>query len=146
MFKLEGLYQLPMGFDISFTFNARAGHIIPHYMTVVDYAWTNSRLPVPSRLISMSSATTTLPTFYQLNLRLEKMIKLGDTGRIYLMADAFNVTNTAVINRRYDMNEGTYYIYTDGIDQFAALCPQLHGQRDPEPLHHAVRRPLPVLS
>jgi hypothetical protein len=55
----------------------------------------------------------TLPVFYQLNLRLEKLIKLGDTGRIYLMADAFNVLNNACINRRFDKNEGTYRIYSD---------------------------------
>ncbi len=119
MLKLEGLYQLPMGFDISFTFNARAGHIIPHYMTIVDYAHATTN-PADTSVTTWLDVfgTTTLPTFYQLNLRLEKQIKLGDTGRIYLMADAFNVTNAAIINRRYDMNEGTYYINTDGSTRF----------------------------
>ncbi len=46
------------------------------------------------------------------------MIKVGDAGRLYVMADFFNVTNAAIINRRYDRNEGTYYIYTDGTTSF----------------------------
>ncbi len=117
MVKLEGLYQLPMGFDISFTFNARAGHVIPHYMTVVDYAWTNATSRSVTSYLDIFG-NTTLPTFYQLNMRIEKMIKLGDTGKIYLMADAFNVTNSSVINRRYDMNEGTYYVYASGSTKF----------------------------
>jgi hypothetical protein len=112
MFKLEGLYQLPLGFNISFTFNARAGHVVPHYMTVIDYTWANANSRSVTTYLDVFGKQT-LPTFYQLNLRLEKMIKLGDTGRIYLMADAFNVTNAAIINRRYAKNEGTYRIYAD---------------------------------
>ena len=112
LFKLEGLYQLPMGFNVSFTFNARAGHIIPHYMTIVDYTWANSYSHSVQTYLDVFG-NQTLPTFYQLNLRLEKMVKIGETGRIYIMADAFNVTNAAIINRRYDRNEGTYYIYSD---------------------------------
>jgi hypothetical protein len=112
MFKAEGLYQLPLDFNLSFTFNARAGHIIPHYMTITDYRWANTY----NRSVTVylgTFGTDLLPVFYQLNFRLEKMVKLGDTGRIYLMADAFNVLNSAIINRRYDNNEGTYYIYAD---------------------------------
>jgi len=113
MVKLEGLYQLPYGFDISFTFNARQGYVIPHYMTITDYRWPNSyNRSVQVYLDKFGSDT--LPVFYQLNLRLEKEIRLGDTGRIYLMADGFNVLNKAIINRRYDKNEGTLYIYPDG--------------------------------
>ena len=117
MVKLEGLYQLPLGFDISFTFNARAGYLIPHYMTVVDQQWVNDIYQSVTTYLDVFG-NIKLPTHYQLNLRLEKMIKLGETGRIYVMADAFNLTNTATINRRYDMNEGTYYIYSDGTTGF----------------------------
>ncbi len=119
MLKLEGLYQLPMGFDVSFTFNARAGHIIPHYMTIVDYAYSETN-PADTSLTTWLDVFghQSLPAFYQLNMRLEKMIKLGDIGRMYLMADAFNVTNAATINRRYDRNEGTYYINSDGSTFF----------------------------
>ena len=112
MVKLEGLYQLPMGINVSFTFNARAGHIIPHYMTIVDYTWANSIYHTVTSYLDVFG-NQTLPAFYQLNLRIEKMIKIGEAGRLYIMADAFNLTNAAIINRRYDRNEGTYRIYAD---------------------------------
>jgi hypothetical protein len=35
------------------------------------------------------------------------------------MADAFNVLNSAIINRQYDNNEGTYTIAADGTTTFA---------------------------
>ena len=118
MVKLEGLYQLPMGFDISFTFNARAGHQIPHYMGINNTGWANSAGRSTTAWLDVFG-TTTLPTFYQLNLRLEKMIKIGDNGRIYLMADAFNALNSAIINRRYDQNEGTYYTVSGHFSKYA---------------------------
>jgi hypothetical protein len=114
MLKLEGLYQLPLGFDVSFTFNARAGHVIPQYMYIVDYTWTDIN-PVyfggQNAVYLGVFGNLKLPTFYQLNMRVEKMVKLFDTGRIYLMADFFNITNAAIINRRYDQRLGTMYVY-----------------------------------
>jgi hypothetical protein len=119
MLKLEGLYQLPLGFNISFTFNARAGYLIPHYMTIVDYDYSSTN-PADTGVSTYLDVfgNLKLPTFYQLNLRLEKMVKLGETGRIYLMADAFNVTNAAIIDRRYDMYEGAYYINSQTGNSF----------------------------
>ncbi len=109
MFKLEGLYQLPLGFDISFTFNARAGHMIPHYMYLNDSTLPNAMMR--TNLVYLDKlGSEMLDTYYQLNLRLEKMIKIGDSGRIYLMADAFNVLNSATVLSRYDRREGSYYI------------------------------------
>jgi hypothetical protein len=118
MFKLEGLYQLPYDFNVSFTFNARAGHIIPHYMTVTDRTWGNSYSRSASSYLDVFG-TEKLPTFYQLNFRVEKLIKLGDTGKIYLMADLFNTFNSSIVNRRYDRNEGTWNIYADGSTSFS---------------------------
>jgi hypothetical protein len=121
MLKLEGLYQLPYDFNVSFTFNARAGHIIPHYFTVNDRRWANSYNRSTSAYLDVFG-TEKLPNFYQLNFRLEKLIKLGDTGKIYLMADVFNLFNSSIINRRYDRNEGTYNINADGSTTFAAYA------------------------
>jgi len=118
MVKLEGLYQLPYGFDVSFTFNARQGYVIPHSMTVTDYRWPNSYNRSTGVYLDVFGKDT-LPVFYQLNMRLEKEVRLGDTGRIYLMADGFNVLNKAVINRRYAKNEGTLYIYSNGSMKFS---------------------------
>jgi hypothetical protein len=109
MVKLEGLYQLPGGFDVSFTFNARAGYLIPHYVGIIDFNWVNPYVQNTTAPLEVFG-TTKLPTFYQLNLRLEKMIKISDTGRIYLMADAFNVLNSPIITGRYDQYVGDYYM------------------------------------
>jgi len=114
LLKLEGLYQLPYDFNISFTFNARAGHLIPHYVTIYDYRWTNSYNRSVQSYLDVFG-TEHLPTFAQFNLRLEKLIKLGDTGRIYLMADVFNLFNSSIVNRKYNRNEGTIYIRTTGV-------------------------------
>ena len=109
MVKLEGLYQLPAGFDISFTFNARQGYLNAHNMGIIDFNWVNPYVPNTTAWLNVFGKTK-LPTFYQLNLRLEKMIKISETGRIYLMADAFNLLNSATITGRYDQYEGDYYM------------------------------------
>ena len=117
MFKIEGLYQLPYDFNISATFNARAGHIIPQYFTMADSSLQNQFSKSATVYLS-TFGNLTLPTFYQLNLRIEKMVKIG-TGRAYIMLDAFNVLNTALINRRYDQNYGTYQLTTDHLAPYA---------------------------
>jgi Carboxypeptidase regulatory-like domain/TonB-dependent Receptor Plug Domain len=110
MFKAGGLYQLPFDIDISGTFNMREGWVINEFFTLYDY-----RLPNPasrnSQLVMANFGDNRLPLFYNLTLRLEKMIKLGDTGRIYVMADLFNVLNLTIENRRDQKNHGTYYVY-----------------------------------
>ncbi|HOW84576.1 MAG TPA: carboxypeptidase regulatory-like domain-containing protein [Candidatus Aminicenantes bacterium] len=122
MLKLEGLYQLPMDFNVSFTFNARAGHLIPHYInSFVNRQWTNPYGRSTSVYLD-TFGTEKLPNFYQLNFRVEKLIKLGDTGKIYLMADIFNVFNSSIINRRYDRREGDYYINADSSTTFSAYA------------------------
>jgi hypothetical protein len=115
MAKLEGLYQMPFDFNFSFTFNARAGHVVPHYMSITDRRWANSYNRTTGTLWLNILGKQLMPVFYQLNVRLEKLIKLGDTGRIYLMADVFNLLNSAIINRRFDRNEGTWNISALGV-------------------------------
>ncbi|MBP1770476.1 MAG: hypothetical protein H6P96_1094, partial [Candidatus Aminicenantes bacterium] len=53
-----------------------------------------------------------LPVFHNLTFRLEKSVKLG-AGRVYLMADVFNVLNSDIVNRAYDAYLGTYYVDTE---------------------------------
>ncbi len=112
MVKLEGLYQLPLGFDISGTFTARDGHIITHTMVINDRSLPNP-LQRSTTVYLDYFGTERLPTFWNMNFRLEKMVKIGDGGRIYFMADVFNLFNQALMNRRYMRSEGTYYVATD---------------------------------
>lgn len=109
MLKLSGLYQLPYEFNVSFTFTARQGYIVRHTLTIDDVNAPNAYdKDVDVYLSEFGAKNTRLPNFWNLNLRLEKVIPLGDTGRIYIMADLFNPFNRAVINRRYEQNLGTY--------------------------------------
>ena len=62
--------------------------------------------------------------FYNLSLRLEKEIRVSDTGRIFLMADAFNALNSSMENRRYQRCHGTYDWYgPDHPDNFFSPDP-----------------------
>jgi hypothetical protein len=109
--KLSGLYQLPLDFNASFTFNARQGHIIPWTVGIVDYDGALSSYQNSSTVYLQEWGKLRLPTFWNLNFRLEKIISAGDSGKIYMMADLFNVFNSAIMNRRYDKHHGTYYIH-----------------------------------
>jgi hypothetical protein len=53
-----------------------------------------------------------LPTFWNLNLRLEKILRIGDVGKVYLMIDAFNVFNSNILNRVRDVRDGIVYSHT----------------------------------
>jgi len=118
MLKLGGLYQLPYDMNLSFTFLGREGYIEDEYFRMVDYT-----IPNPlSRTISLemtSFASERLPNNYILNLRLEKLLKIGDNIKIYVMADVFNVLNSSTVNRREQKYHGTFYQYADSsLDTF----------------------------
>jgi hypothetical protein len=118
LFKVSGLYALPYDFNISLAFNAREGHIIPHTVGITDY---NAPNPY-NRGITVyleEFGTERLPTFYNLNFRLEKVVRAGDAGNIYFMADLFNALNSAIMNRRYDRHHGTYYPHSGYFAQNA---------------------------
>jgi len=110
--KVSALYQLPLGFDVSGTLIAREGWKIPYYVTLAysgNDPWPG---PYKSNTIYVQLPTKgSLPTFYNLTFRIEKKIAIG-AGKMYFMADVFNVLNSAIVNRAYDAYYGTYYVNT----------------------------------
>jgi hypothetical protein len=113
MVKAQGLYQLPYDFNISFTFNAREGHILDQYISVQDYDMdpaVYSTYTTGATLMRAEAGEARMPTFWNLNLRLEKILRIGDTGRIYLMADIFNLFNQNILNRQRDVDNGQVYL------------------------------------
>jgi hypothetical protein len=114
MVKLSGLYQLPLGFDFSATLLAREGWKIPHYITLAyadPASWPGL---YRSNVVYVQTPTKdSLSTLSNLSLRLEKRFNLGTSGRLYLMADFFNVLNRPTVNRAYDAYYGTYYVDTE---------------------------------
>jgi hypothetical protein len=109
LFKVSGLYQLPLDFNISFTFNARQGNPVFETANIRDINAPNSR-NTSVGIYLYPPDHYRLPNFFNLNLRLEKVVRVGDTGRIYIMADLFNVFNQATMLRRYEQYHGQYNI------------------------------------
>ena len=111
--KASGLYQLPYDFNVSFTFMAREGWIIRERLYFYDYNTVNTR-DRGEWLYLHPFGEDRLNTFWRFDVRLEKMIKCGDTGRIFIMADLFNVFNSKLVNRMYWKDWGEYYYYGAG--------------------------------
>lgn len=112
MFKLGGMYQLPFEINVSATFRMREGWVQDEYFTLVDY-----RIPgthTRSADIRMDYfGSQRMPLFYCLDFRLEKVLRLGQTGRIYFMLDVFNLLDKLIENRRYQKYWGTVRVYGD---------------------------------
>jgi hypothetical protein len=114
MVKVSGLYQLPMGFNVSATFNAREGWSIPHYFYMsTPYNAPNTTAGTSTIVYSQLNTDDKLPTFYNFSFRIEKKINVG-TGRLYLMADCFNLLNSNMPIRSYDKYYGTARFRTAG--------------------------------
>jgi hypothetical protein len=113
MVKVSGLYQLPLGFDISGTFNAREGWKIPHYYYINDDSAPNYAAGSWALIYTQQYLKDSLPLFWNVTLRLEKKINVGNAGKLYLMADCFNIFNSAIINRAYDAYYGDA-VFADG--------------------------------
>ncbi|MBE3125248.1 MAG: TonB-dependent receptor [Acidobacteria bacterium] len=116
MVKFSGLYQLPFGFNISGTFNAREGWKIPNYFVINDANVPNYAADHSATMYTRPITTDSLPTFYNITLRLEKKINIG-AGRLYLMADVFNLLNSNMPNRQYSRYPGTAY-FCDNNGEF----------------------------
>ncbi len=110
MIKAQGLYQFPYDINVSFTFNAREGHIVDEYVTIQDNTSPN---PADRRedIMLRPYGDNRLPIFWNLNLRLEKLLRVGDIGKVYLIIDAFNVFNSSIMNRRLDISTGRIYVH-----------------------------------
>jgi Carboxypeptidase regulatory-like domain len=114
MVKVSGLYQLPWGFNASATFNAREGWSVPNYYTLTyPYNAPNSTAGTGNTIYTQFQTDEKLPTFYNITFRLEKKIIVG-SGRLYLMADVFNLLNSNMAIRSYPRNFGTARFRTAG--------------------------------
>jgi hypothetical protein len=108
--KLAGMYRFPFEIDLSFTFTAQQGNIVPYYADIVDYSAPNPA-DQTVRVYLGEFGKNHLPTYWNLNLRLDKALRLGDAGRVHLMADLFNLFNNNKTIRQYDHYLGTWYAH-----------------------------------
>jgi hypothetical protein len=109
-FKFGGLYQLPYGVDLAANLVSREGWRIDRTVTITDY-----RLPNPksnsATLYLDPAGSEMLPTIFNLSLRLEKTVKILESGRIHFMLDLFNALNFTTVEARSAKLYGSYYIY-----------------------------------
>jgi hypothetical protein len=109
-FKVAGLYQLPFDINVSANLSAREGRPIDRQVTYTDY-----RLPNPrsnsATLYLAPYFTDSLPAMINMSLRLEKMFRIADIGRMYFMVDVFNALNSTVAEARDSKLYGSYYVY-----------------------------------
>ena len=92
-FKTSGMYSLPAGFNVSGFFQVREGNIIAPTIRTGNRAFGSGRVQV----IQDTFGSQRLPTFWTLDLRVEKTFDLNDQGRIHFIVDAFNVLNQDTI-------------------------------------------------
>jgi hypothetical protein len=94
--KLTGLYQLPLGFNVSGTFLARQGYVLRTDVLVTRPGVSGSQYVFGSPDGGGQFGDERLPTFYMLALRLEKIFRLSERSYVAISADAFNATNSNV--------------------------------------------------
>ena len=119
MFKLMGLYQLPLDINVSGTIS---GHQGTYYQTYFDLE--DDTLPNPDSYYNSMATTkyndrTHLGDVWVINMKVEKMFKLGSAGKMYLSADVFNTTNSLTILRKRDIGYGTFYFESGTLVDYA---------------------------
>jgi hypothetical protein len=124
MVKLMGLYQLPYDINISGTLSAHEGTFNTNQFTIQNRTTTNpnynSRSNSNTFLTAKYNNSERLGNVIVVNFKLEKVLKLGTGGRMYLSVDMFNAFNSQIVTRRYNRNLGTFRVSGLVGDEVAA--------------------------
>ena len=108
MFKLAGMYQLPWDLNFSGTLSAHEGGWVGESFGVSDTTLPNTRSQSNSLPTTLYEDRVRLPNVFTLDLKVEKMVRIGDGGRIYFSADVFNALNKRIVMRQYDNSYGSF--------------------------------------
>jgi hypothetical protein len=106
--QMSGLYQLPWDLNISGTLAYHEGTFYQTSFTIQDLTVTGVRGWSASMPTTKMNDRTRAPNVLNLSFKLEKMLKLSDTGRLYFSFDLFNAPNLHTILRKYDIGLGTF--------------------------------------
>jgi hypothetical protein len=87
-FKVSGLYQIPIGLDVSWVFRAREGYVLDNFLKEDRPGYSTQSFYQGVR------GDARLPAFYELDFRLQKVFQVGERSRVILSVDAFNVLNS----------------------------------------------------
>jgi hypothetical protein len=106
--QASGLYQLPWDINVSMTLAAHEGTFYQTLFTIEDLTLTGVRDWNVSMPTSKMNDRTRAPNIINMSAKVEKMLKLGDSGRLYFSFDLFNVPNLHTVVRQYDIDLGTF--------------------------------------
>jgi hypothetical protein len=119
MFKFSGLYQLPWGVNLTAVFMAREGYVVPYHESVYrnEFGWTDIYKP------DQKFGDYRLPSFWVLNLGIEKTFRVSDTATATLFINGYNITNnstTLLVETDYEAEnfDQPLRILNPGIFQF----------------------------
>lgn len=110
MFKMQGMYSLPLGFDVSLSVNGREGMIIDQFFYLYDYDLPNTRNQSQSIQMQTNTDQARLGNVWVVNTKVQKRLKLGDVGSVWISCDIFNTLNNQVMNRQRYNRMGNYYV------------------------------------
>ena len=110
MFKLQGMYSLPLGIDISMSLSGREGMLVDEWFNIYDYNAPNSRSESASIELYANNDEALLKDIWIANLKLQKRLTLGDLGSVWISVDLFNALNSQELNRQLTSDYGNYYV------------------------------------
>jgi hypothetical protein len=104
--KINGMYQLPLGFNVSGFLTIREGYVLP--VRLEQYSKADNTESVYPFVKTFGSER--LPTFWMADFRIEKVLPIGDYGSISVIADIFNLFNSnTVLGRETILNYSTAF-------------------------------------
>ncbi|MFC2161884.1 carboxypeptidase regulatory-like domain-containing protein [Acidobacteriota bacterium] len=111
MFKLQGMYSLPLGIDVSFSLSGREGMIIDQFIGMYDYDLPHDDSYSANVQMQVNSDQARLGNVWVMNSKVQKRLVLGDTGSVWISCDIFNTLNNQVLNRQRANDMGNYYVH-----------------------------------
>lgn len=92
-FNVSSMVQLPMGINIAANFFGRQGFVLPYFVNVLTHD-TNASSP-DIQIGQVDSYR--LPDVYQLDLRIEKLLRIGSRVTVTPSLDCFNVADSHTV-------------------------------------------------
>ncbi|MFQ6082237.1 MAG: carboxypeptidase regulatory-like domain-containing protein [Candidatus Aminicenantia bacterium] len=112
-FRVNGMYQLPYGFNVSGSLNMRDGYVLPLVLQSPYRDMGTGQVNVNIEPFG----SRRLPMFWLFDLRIEKTFRLGDYGTLGLIADVFNVfNNNMYLGREQILNSDDAYIPSECVN------------------------------
>jgi hypothetical protein len=108
MFRLSGLYQLPWGLSLAGTISGHEGTFYETYFNVEDWSLPNPNSYSNSMPTTSYNNREQLADVWVINLKLEKVLNVGNLGKMYFTADVFNVPNSHTLLRKRDVHYGYF--------------------------------------